>query len=106
MILGAEAAYAALEDDTATILTPMKAPMTMTNTTSIWTKSNMIPMCCFLFCRALHEGQWTIGEVQGTLQMLFDRQYILTEDVVVETRYQKATMDPFDSTSVRHVGKF
>ena len=20
------------------------------NTTSIWTKSNMIPMCCFLFC--------------------------------------------------------
>ena len=30
------------------IWTPMKAPMTMTNTTSIWTKSNMSPMCCFL----------------------------------------------------------
>ena len=37
---------------------------------------------------ALHEGQWTIDEVQGTLQILFDRQYILTEDVVVETRYR------------------
>ena len=34
----------------STIWTPMKAPMTMTNTTSIWMKSNMIPMCCFLFC--------------------------------------------------------
>ena len=22
----------------------------LTNTTSIWTKSNMTPMCCFLFC--------------------------------------------------------
>ena len=29
--------------------------------------------------------------VQGTLQMLFDRQYILTEDVVVETRYRTET---------------
>ena len=37
---------------------------------------------------ALHQGEWTLDEVQGTLQMLFDRQYILTEDVVVETRYR------------------
>ena len=27
-------------------------------------------------------------EVQGTLETLFDRQYILTEDVVVEVRYR------------------
>ena len=31
------------------------------------------------------------GTLQGTLQMLFDRQYILTEDVVVETRYRTET---------------
>ena len=37
---------------------------------------------------ALHEGAWTLDEVRGTLQMLFDRQYILTEDVVVEVRYR------------------
>ncbi len=37
---------------------------------------------------ALHEGQWTLAQVEGTLQMLFDRQYILTEDVVVEVRYR------------------
>ena len=35
----------------------------------------------------LHEGEWTAAQVQGTLGMLFDRQYILTECVVVETRY-------------------
>ena len=37
---------------------------------------------------AWHEGEWTLDEVQDTLQMLFDRQYILTEDVVVEVRYR------------------
>lgn len=30
---------------------------------------------------ALHGGEWTLSEVQGTLQMLFDRQYTLTETV-------------------------
>ena len=40
---------------------------------------------------ALHEGEWTLDEVRGTLQMLFDRQYILTEDVVVEVRYRTVT---------------
>ena len=40
---------------------------------------------------ALHKGEWTLDEVQDTLQMLFDRQYILTEDVVVETRYRTET---------------
>ena len=36
----------------------------------------------------LHEGEWTAAQVEGTLEMLFDRQYILTEDVVVEVRYR------------------
>ena len=39
----------------------------------------------------LHEGAWTLDEVQDTLEMLFDRQYILTEDVVVEVRYRTET---------------
>ncbi len=36
---------------------------------------------------AYHEGAWTRGEVQGTLQMLFDQQYTLTQTVEVEVRY-------------------
>ena len=35
---------------------------------------------------ALRGGTWTMDEVRDTLQMLFDRQYILTETVTSETR--------------------
>lgn len=40
---------------------------------------------------ALHGGEWTIDEVGGTIQMLFDKQYILTETVKTETRYRTRT---------------
>ena len=40
---------------------------------------------------AMHEGEWTLDEVQGTLQMLFEKQYILTETVVTERRYYLET---------------
>ena len=40
---------------------------------------------------AWHDGAWTINEVQGTLQMLFEKQYILTETVETETRYRTET---------------
>lgn len=36
---------------------------------------------------AFHEGVFTINEVQEELQMLFEKQYILTETVVTERRY-------------------
>lgn len=40
---------------------------------------------------ALHEGEFTLSEVQGTLDMLFEKQYILTEEVIRETRYRTET---------------
>ena len=40
---------------------------------------------------ALHEAEFTLDEVQGTLQMLFDKQYILTTEEIVETRYRTET---------------
>ena len=40
---------------------------------------------------ALKNGSWTIGEVGGILDDLFSRQYILTENVEVETRYRTET---------------
>ena len=40
---------------------------------------------------AWHEGEWTLADVQPTLQMLFDRQYTLTENVVHEVRYREET---------------
>ena len=40
---------------------------------------------------AFNEGEFTLDEVQGLLQTLFDQQYILTEDVEVEVRYRTET---------------
>ena len=40
---------------------------------------------------ALYEGEFTLSEIQGTLEMLFEKQYILTEEVEVETRYRRET---------------
>ena len=40
---------------------------------------------------AFHEGVFTIDEVQEELQMLFEKQYILTQTVEVEVRYRTET---------------
>jgi len=40
---------------------------------------------------AFHEGTFTIEQVQGDLEMLFEKQYILTETVETETRYRTET---------------
>ena len=55
---------------------------------------------------ALHQGEWMLDEVQGTLQMLFDRQYILTEDVVVETRYRTETDTWTDADGNTHTDTY
>lgn len=40
---------------------------------------------------ALHDAEFTLSEVQSTLQMLFDKQYILTTEEIVEVRYRTET---------------
>lgn len=40
---------------------------------------------------AYHGGAWTLDEVQGTMAMLFEKQYQLTEEVVTEIRYRTET---------------
>lgn len=40
---------------------------------------------------ALHSGEWTIDQVQSDIQMLFDKQYTLTEKVITEVRYREET---------------
>ena len=41
---------------------------------------------------AMHPGEWTLQEVMGTLEMLFEKQYILTETVESEARYRTETV--------------
>ena len=40
---------------------------------------------------ALHGGEWTIDEVGGILELLFEKQYILTETVETQIRYRTET---------------
>ena len=40
---------------------------------------------------ALHEGVYTLGDVQGDLAMLFEKQYTLTQTIETETRYRTET---------------
>lgn len=50
------------------------------------------PYALISIISAYHGGEdWTIDDVQGTLNKLFDWQYTVTEDIASETRYRKET---------------
>ena len=90
-LLGAEAAYCALEDELQRYLDTYTRTHDYDEYHFDLDTIEHDPYVLLSIVCALHEGEWTLGEVQGTLQMLFDRQYILTEDVVVERRYYLET---------------
>jgi len=52
---------------------------------------------------ALHEGVWTLDEVQDTLAMLFERQYTLTESVATEVRYRTETTTAIDPATLETI---
>ena len=90
-LLGAEAAYCALEDELQRYLDTYTRTHDYDEYHFDLDTIEHDPYVLLSIVCALHEGEWTLDEVRGTLQMLFDRQYILTEDVVVEVRYRTMT---------------
>ena len=90
-LLGAEAAYCALEDELQRYLDTYTRTHDYDEYHFDLDTIEHDPYVLLSIVCALHEGEWTLDEVRGTLQMLFDRQYILTEDVVVERRYYLET---------------
>ena len=90
-MLGAEAAYCALEAELQEYLDTYEATHDYDEYHFDLDDIEHDPYVLISMLSALHEGAWTVDEVQGTLQSLFDRQYILTEDVVVEVRYRTET---------------
>ena len=90
-LLGAEAAYCALEDELQRYLDTYTSTHDYDEYHFDLDTIEHDPYVLISMISALHEGAWTLDEVQGTLQDLFDRQYILTEDVVVEVRYRTVT---------------
>ena len=90
-LLGAEAAYCALEDELQHYLNTYTRTHDYDEYHFDLDTIKHDPYVLLSIVCALHEGEWTLDEVRGTLQMLFGRQYILTEDVVVEVRYRTVT---------------
>ena len=90
-IRGAEAAYCDLEAELQNYLDTYESTHDYDEYHFDLDDIEHDPYVLISMLSALHEGAWTLDEVRGTLQMLFDRQYILTEDVVVEVRYRTVT---------------
>ena len=98
-MLGAEAAYCALEAELQEYLDTYEATHDYDEYHFDLDDIEHDPYVLISMLSALREGAWTVDEVQGTLQSLFDRQYILIEDVVVEVRYRTETRTDSEGNS-------
>lgn len=90
-ILAAEAAYCALEAELQEYLGTYERTHDYDEYHYDLDEIKHDPYVLASILSALHDGAWTASEVQGTLQMLFEKQYILTETVVTEVRYRTVT---------------
>ena len=87
-MLGAEAAYAAKEVELQSYLDSYESTHDYDEYHFDLDEIEHDPYVLISILTAYHEGEWGLVEIQGTLNMLFERQYILTEEVEVETRYR------------------
>ena len=90
-ILAAEAAYCALEAELQEYLDTYERTHDYDEYHYDLDEIKHDPYVLASILSALHDGAWTASEVQGTLQMLFEKQYILTETIVTEVRYRTVT---------------
>ena len=105
-MLGAEAQYCAMEAELQRYLDTYESTHDYDEYHFDLDTIEHDPYVLISMITALHQGEWTLDEVQGTLQMLFDRQYILTEDVVVETRYHTETDTWTDADGNTHTDTY
>ena len=105
-MLGAEAQYCAMEAELQRYLDTYESTHDYDEYHFDLDTIEHNPYVLISIITALHQGEWTLDEVHGTLQMLFDRQYILTEDVVVETRYRTETDTWTDADGNTHTDTY
>ena len=105
-MLGAEAQYCAMEAELQCYLDTYESTHDYDEYHFDLDTIEHDPYVLISMITALHQGEWMLDEVQGTLQMLFDRQYILTEDVVVETRYRTETDTWTDADGNTHTDTY
>ena len=105
-LLGAEAAYCALEDELQEYLDTYEQTHDYDEYHFDLDDIEHDPYMLLSILSALHEGEFTPDEVQGDLQMLFEKQYILTETVEVEQRYYIETDTWTDEDGNTHTDSY
>ena len=91
-IVGAEAAYCAMEQALQQKLDHYEQTHDYDEYHYALDDIGHDPYVLTAILSAMHPGEWTLPQVMGTLEMLFDKQYILTETVESETRYRTETV--------------
>ena len=91
-IMGAESAYAAMEAELQDMLDNIESEYPGYDEYRV--NADEIehdPYVLISILSAWHEGVFTLDEVQSTLEMLFEKQYILTVEEEVQVRYRTET---------------
>lgn len=86
-MLGAEAAYTAKEAALQSYLDSYEATHSYDDYVYDLDEIKHDPYVLLSLLTAYHGGSWTLADVEPTLDMLFERQYTLTETTVPEVRY-------------------
>lgn len=105
-LLGAEAAYCELEAELQNYLDTYESTHDYDEYHFDLDEIRHDPYVLLSMISAWHEGDWTLDEVQSTLQLFFDKQYILTEEVVVEERYYIETDTWTDAEGNTHTDTY
>ncbi len=105
-MLGAEADYCALEAELQHYLDTYESTHDYDEYHFDLDTIEHDPYVLVSILSAWHEGEWTLADVRPTLQMLFDRQYTLTENVVKERRYYIETDTWTDEEGNTHTDSY
>jgi len=87
-ILSAEEKYCAMEDELQAYIDNYERTHTYNECHYDLDEIGHDPYVLVSAITALHGGEWTVDEVGDILELLFDKQYTLTESVRTETRYR------------------
>ena len=90
-MLAAETAYCAMEDELREYLNSYESTHDYDEYHFDLDEIEHDPYVLISMITALKGGEWTIDEIGGILETLFEKQYILTETVATETRYRTET---------------
>ena len=90
-MLAAEAAYCGMEQELQSYLDTYESTHDYDEYHFDLDEIEHDPYVLISMITALKGGEWKIDEVGGILDMLFERQYILTERITTETRYRTET---------------